>query len=293
MQEEKDNSLLEVRQDRLFHDLFNENEMDTIEWTVMQILKASYQEIHGKVKVINIRLTNNYQEEKSKYVDLLVDYNDEKIIIELNNNYVGNYMKNLLYAFNVVSNHFNYGSSNKDFYNKKVKVILVNLNWFKHIEMGHKVMPKEEIIIPYPENIKKQDYLIKIININLDFYKKLCYNEIDKWDKLWKLLTFDNYDELSYFLGKEKLMQGYQEKLHKLSTDEEYKKMLFDERIFENAEKTDYFNAGRTEGMEEGSNKKLLEMVTNMYNEGISLDTISKCANLTMEELQEIIHKKD
>ena len=51
MIETKVKDLLEVRYDRLFHDLFNENEMDTIEWSVMQILNANYEDIHGKVAV--------------------------------------------------------------------------------------------------------------------------------------------------------------------------------------------------------------------------------------------------
>ena len=31
----KDDEVLEVKSDRLFHDLFNEHEMNTIEWAVM------------------------------------------------------------------------------------------------------------------------------------------------------------------------------------------------------------------------------------------------------------------
>lgn len=41
-----ENELLEIKSDRLFHDMFNEHEMNTIEWSVMQILGRSYEEIH-------------------------------------------------------------------------------------------------------------------------------------------------------------------------------------------------------------------------------------------------------
>lgn len=40
---EERTELLQVRSDILFHDLFNEQEMDTLEWTVMQILECSYE----------------------------------------------------------------------------------------------------------------------------------------------------------------------------------------------------------------------------------------------------------
>ncbi len=37
-----EDEILEIKSDRLFHDLWNEHEMDTIEWTVMQILNCNY-----------------------------------------------------------------------------------------------------------------------------------------------------------------------------------------------------------------------------------------------------------
>ena len=35
----------------------------------------------------------------------------------------------------------------------------------------------------------------------------------------------------------------------------------------------------------------LLEMILNMHNEGISIETISKCANLTIQEVEDIINQ--
>ena len=96
------NKLLAIKIDRVFKDMFNESQMDTLEWTVMQILNAKYEDIHGNVKVENACLVNTYPEERNKTVDLLVNYNGDKILIELNNNYCGNYMRNLLYAFNII-----------------------------------------------------------------------------------------------------------------------------------------------------------------------------------------------
>lgn len=69
----KENFIPQVKSDILFHDLFNENEMDTLEWLVMQVLECKYEDIHGKVKVKNIRLTRTNKKERSKYVDLIVE----------------------------------------------------------------------------------------------------------------------------------------------------------------------------------------------------------------------------
>ena len=80
------NTLLAIKADRVFKDMFNETQMDTLEWTVMQILNAKYEDIHGKVKVQNASLVNSYKEERNKTVDLLIDYQGDDILIEVNNN---------------------------------------------------------------------------------------------------------------------------------------------------------------------------------------------------------------
>ena len=36
-QETKENKLLLIKNDRVFKDMFNENQMDTLEWVVMKI----------------------------------------------------------------------------------------------------------------------------------------------------------------------------------------------------------------------------------------------------------------
>ena len=89
----------------------------------------------------------------------------------MNNNYPGNYMKNLLYAFNTVCNHYNIGCTNRDIIKNRIRVILVNLNWYNDDKKSKRIVPKKEIILPYPEDME-EEFLIKIININLVFYKK-------------------------------------------------------------------------------------------------------------------------
>ena len=304
MIKEKENKLLLIKNDQVFKDMFNENQMDTLEWMVMKILNAKYEDIHGKVKVENACLVNTYPEERNKTVDLLVNYNGDKILIELNNNYCGNYMRNLLYAFNIVLNHYNAGTKPREIVSNRCKVILVNLNWYPKNYNYKKVVHKEEILMPYPEDNTK-DFVIKTININLDFYKEFCYDEISEWDKLWKLLTIDNEDDLKKFIANEKLLKQYQKQLFNLSKDKDYKEIVMNETIEQNALYEQTYGVGYRRGIEEGiqegicqgieqgieqgiaSNKK--EMVINMYKEEISLETISKCTNLNLEEVNKII----
>ena len=294
-QETNNNKLLLIKNDRVFKDMFNENQMDTLEWVVMKLLNANYEDIHGKVIVKNNELINTYQEERKKTVDLLVDYNGNDILIELNNNYNGNYMRNLLYAFNIISNHYNKGVSNYEIKRNKTKIILVNLNWHPKDYNYHKVDGKREVFLEYPDYNK--DYLIKIININLDFYYELCYHKIKESDKLWKLFTIEKEEELNSLVKEEKLLNGYQKKLLYLSDDEDYKKMIMNEDIERNAMFEQEFGyaieKGYEEGIEKGIEKGTIntkkELIINMYNKGLSLDIISECVKLSIAEVNNII----
>ena len=141
--------ILQVKNDKLFHDLFNEKDIKAVEWVASQILECDVKEIKGKVSVKNVRLTRTNPNERSKYVDLIVEYKNEKIVIELNNNYEGIYTRNLNYAFNTLLNFYN--SNGCSYYTRDAifKVILVNLNWYKNKSID---IPGKKIhTIPYPD----------------------------------------------------------------------------------------------------------------------------------------------
>ena len=291
-QEIKEKKLLLIKNDRVFKDMFNETQMDTLEWAVMQILNAKYEDIHDKVKVQNASLVNSYKEERSKTVDLLVDYKGDDILIELNNNYCGNYMRNLLYAFNIILKHYNMGTSQTDIVKKRCKVILVNLNWYPVGVNYKKVCHKQIHTLPYPEDNTK-DFVIKAININLDIYKDFCYDKINEWDRLYKLLTIDNEEELQSFIDKEKLLKQYQKNLIELSYDDDYKENVMNDTIEQNAMFEQTYGVGYRRGVEEGIEQGILgtkkELIINMYNDNMSLDLISKYTNLSIDEVNSVI----
>ena len=310
MKEEKENKLLLIKNDIVFKDMFNENQMDTLEWIVMKLLDAKYEDIHGKVVVKTSVLPHTYQQERDKTVDLLVDYNGNDILIELNNNFTGNYMRNLLYAFNIISNHYNKGIKNVEIVKNKTKIILVNLNWH-HKNYNHKkVEGKQEVFLEYPE-YNYHDYLIKIINVNLDFYYELCYHNIKESDKLWKLFTIENEEDLDSLVKEEELLLGHQRKLLYLSDNEEYKKMIMNEDIERNAlieQEYGYayhegeesgikkgieqgIEKGIKEGIEKGSINTKKEIVLEMYRKDLPLDIISDCTGLSIDEINNIIQE--
>ena len=159
--------IIPIKNDIIFHDVINSDDMDTIEWIVMQILRCSYEEIHGKVTVQNIRLTRNRKKERSKYVDLKLDYNSETIIIELNCNYNSNLIRNIEYILSSLAKSYDFTDSkeipNDNIYLKPVRGILVNLNWYPEgANNKKKKTPGKNITLwNYPEYSKFDGYYLK------------------------------------------------------------------------------------------------------------------------------------
>ncbi len=52
------------------------------------------------------------------------------------------------------------------------------------------------------------------------------------------------------------------------------------------------FEKGISQGISQGIEKKQREMVISFYNQGVSLDIISKASNLTISEVEEILKSK-
>ena len=296
--------ILQVRSDILFHDLFNEDDMPFLEWVAMQILECNYSDIHGNVELLNIRLPRVHEKERTKYVDLRIKYKEETILIELNNNFKRNYTRNFLYAISTILN--NYSKEQGDYYQEITKVVLVNLNWFFKPDL---TIPGKEIQeIPYPSYDTK-GYILKIVNINLDYYANLEYNKFNQEDKLYKLLTIKDEKELENFTEEEKLLNTYTKKLIDLSKNDSYREVIMDSVIEENAIKQELFLFGKHEGKEEGiiegkkegiiegkaegKHEEKEKIVLNMYKENISLELISKCTGLSINEVKKIIESEN
>ena len=272
----ENNEILQIKDDRLFHDLFNKHELSTIEWLVSGI---PLEEVKGKVTPNTERLAIVRATERSKYVDLLVFYKDEFILIELNNNYSGNPIKNLMYATNLLSSYYDfeidedktdislnmvvYKRGKKKVFVKPSRGILVNFNWYPPKATKRKREIPGKIItdwnFPADSAPEFQGYCLKIININLDYYANLCYDNVTEEEKVFKLLAIDNEKDLNKISKDVPELKNYVSKLKNLSKEEEYRDMLMNERVLKNIIKQDEdfqkFAMGRDIGDTEGEKR--------------------------------------
>ena len=279
--------ILQVKSDKLFHDLFNEKDIKAVEWVASQILECDVKELKGKVSVKNVRLTRTNKKERTKYVDLIVEYKNEKIVIELNNNYEGIYTRNLNYAFNTLLNFYN--SNGCSYYTRDAifKVILVNLNWYKNKSID--ISGKKIHTIPYPDE-RLDDNILTIININLDYYDNLSYDRVIMFDKFFKLLTVNSKDMLEQFSSIDEL-DTYSKNLEYFSNDKKYVEEMMREEVEEIMRNQEKYFAGFHDGEAKGE-QKLKEtqtlIIKNLLNNSVPDDIILKSTNISHEELEKI-----
>ena len=210
MNTNKKESIVPIKNNELFYLLLNKDNMNILEFLVMHIMNYSYQRVHGKVEFENTTL-------KEENHNLILKIENTTIIIYLNTNYDGNYMRNFLFACQREIDNYNVENIfTRDFYSVP-KVILLNLDWYKNLEDSKKMKIKEVSKISYADFI--DDFIFQVININLNKFSKVSYNELKNEDCFYKLLTIDKEGELTEFIKKyneNNLLDNYQANLIEL-----------------------------------------------------------------------------
>ena len=296
IQKKRNTEILQIRNDLIFSDLFNENNMLTVEWAVSKILNCDIEKIKNKVRFQNFKLAKRHISEKQKTVDLLVEYENENILIELNNNYDGIYIRNLLYSFEVILNKYTIGND----YKKDIStIILINLNWHYTKEKALNIEAKTIGNIPYDENDLSKN-LITIINVNLDKYEDISYNETVNEDKFYKLLTISKNKELEDIEKNEKNLKDYIKHLGNLSKNIKFREEFMSYEMSEylhDLEKQIYMEdelkKAREKALEEGIKQAKYDMVIELSRKNISEDIISEVTKLSLEEVKKIIKESN
>ena len=298
--EKMDTEILRVKNDTLFYHLFNESKMENIEWAVSKILDCDIEKVRNKVTVKNSKIPKENISEKQKNVDLLVETDKENsILIELNNNFNGDYKRNIFYCFNILLSKYKIGKKSK--YEDINRMVIVNLNWH-NTNISKKRESIVEDVLYYNED--RDDYLIKVINANLDKFEDIEYNDVINSNKFYKLLTIHKLKELMNVENKEKELKGYIKELAELSQNEAFRKDYMDEEMSEYLEKLAIiqekkkaeeksFNDGVQEGIEQGIEQGIMQtkidMIINMAKKGLTLEDIKEISDLPLEKVKEII----
>ena len=276
-------SILQVRSDNLFNYLFNRRNKFNLEWMMSKILDIDYLDIKGKIKVLNLKNSN-----------LLIEYDGIKYLFKVNN-----YFRENMKSNTNTSDIFDI-NMNK---NEVQKIVIINLNWY-YYENDYKNI--DELLMPLKEEMGFR-YLLKIVNINLDYYANIEYNKLTNKEMFYKLLTLKTFDELEDFVSNYKNLNNYQEEIKAYSLDNQKRFDFFQEYLNLFLDKTNILEGFYELGIVKGKNDVLnkmrkkyrikekeskINLIKELYNDKTSFKRISKYTKMNVSNIKKIIAKE-
>ena len=277
------------RYDRTFKEVFlNPKNEDLLESLLEDILKVKIE--IKKILPTELIVGNNII--KSKRVDALILAANKKIEIEINasiNEYV--YIRNTAYICNIYSTNALVG----DTYNQDIDIIQINLTW----GLDYKESKREFRISDKKGNVYIKNLLI--IEINMEYYKKIWYSKDEKKIKENELLVMLdlNEGELKKMPKSDKISEKYVESVTILNNDpffQEYMSQEEDQRKMQNslireAEDSGYekgIKFGEEKGLKLGEEKGKIAIAKSLVQSGMSLEEISKHTKIDIKELKKL-----
>ena len=221
----------------------------------------------GFVKVLNSRMIVNNIRLKSKTLDALIETKKYLINIEINTNFSREYKeRNLKYLSTIMTNV----DRKRKAYSNSKNVIQINLNFQNKSNSGDVIELKNKKNKVYSEKIK-------IINYNIEYYKKICYNQVNK-------------DELTYLLGildmdSDELDNIVRERRNLIVLADMIKDINDEKRLFEFMDPLEEKKKWERTFEELGEKKGILKTAKNMLKDSLPVDQISKYTGLSKKQI--------
>ena len=269
------------RYDRTFKEVFlNPKNEDLLKVLLEDILKV---EIEIK-KILPTELITGNNIIKSKRVDALILAINKKIEIEINasiNEYV--YIRNMAYICNVYSTNALVGDS----YNQDIDIIQINLTW----GLDYEESKREFRISDKNGNVYVKNLLI--IEINMEYYKKIWYSKDEKKIKENELLVMLdlNEGELKEMPKSDKISEKYVESVTIVNNDpffQEYMSHEEDQRKMQNSLIREAEDTGYEKGIKLGEEKGKIDIAKSLIQSGMSLEEVSKHTKIDISKLKKM-----
>ena len=228
---------------------------------------------------------------KSKRVDALILAINKEIEIEINasiNEYV--YIRNTAYICNIYSTNALVGES----YNQDIDIIQINLTW----GLDYEESKREFRIIDKNGNVYVKNLLI--MEINMEYYKKIWYSKDEKKIKENELLVMLdlNEGELKKMPKSDKISEKYVESVTIVNNDpffQEYMSHEEDQRKMQNSLIREAEDSGYEKGIklgEEKLEKEKIDIAKRLLNMYMNKEDIIKATGLTPEEIKKLLENK-
>ena len=281
-----------LNNDVIFKNVFNTKER--LKRLLESILKVEIYDIKER----NTELDKTNKKNKKLILDLVLDTNVGKINVEVNNN-SENYIikRNLLYFCRLIGMCLKEAED----YEKIDMHTQINLTWNLQRYYDYDITERDKIelcIADTKTHKIRYGNVFKIIDVNMDYFNKLCYNEdMKEEERLLKFLSSKSEKELKVNSRGDSFMEEIKDKVFLLNEDPEIIEQLYVEGEEQRVRNTER-KLGREEGLEEGieqgtrqgikqgQRQEKLEIAKNMLLKDMDIKMISEITGLTMEEIE-------
>ena len=220
--------------------------------------------------------------------DLIYIYKNAYINMEINMVYSKTLdIKNYVYTNQLFLRDI---SSSKDYQNV-LKVIQINID--NYDRFGKNLFVYQSVVMESKTYIERNDYL-EIYDINLDYLRKVDYNNIKK-DSLEYYLYFmivEDIKKIKFMYEGDGLMERVLGKVTSMmgAIDE---LLLYDRK---KVESSSYYQDGKKDGMKEGLKigkreervTRSMEIAKNLLNDNIDVKKVMKYTGLSKQEIKEL-----
>ena len=286
-----DDKIISMLFDPIYRSMIGSDEgMPLVELLVSVVTDTKLSEIKGKVKHLSKELLKRHYKDMDSHVDVLLDYNNNKIIVEMNSKKIM-IDRNYIYLFKVASGTLKVGDTT---YKNIRKTVLINFN-------NTDKSQKNFIDIGF---IKNQDNkimteIIKVINICIAKVDDKSYNYRNEFEnnmaRICRILmatkASDLKKESAYFMTKEET-KNFVNRAKELSSDDEMVTMFDQENMHEMIRNTELEEAqerGIERGIKRGFKEKAVEIAKNLIKIGLSEDQIVESTGLSKEEIKNLM----
>ena len=298
--ETKHKKIIPVGYDRCFKKIFGDNNaIRRVEAFLSEYLNIPFEDLKGKVTILNEEIRDNTKESKRKSVDIYadVDLKDKlKVNIELNF-FHKNIKRNIVYVCNFVSSNIR----NKEAYEKMPKILQINFDKFEIDKNNSNIVKRYYLKNEIGTLLDKS---LEIDHVNIVKCYEVWYNqsiereriEDQKIIRLGALLYATDMNNFEECLKGTKMDNDTKEDIKEAVSafnDMEIENLFYDEEVdrkmIENDEKIiarrEGLAEGRAEGRAEGAKDKSLEIAKNLLKLNMHIEDISKATGLSIEEL--------
>ena len=279
-----------ARYDKMFKAIFVSDDKELIDALLSDCLG---EEVHV-IKFLNTELGVKKADERGKRLDCLVKAKDKYINIEINTNF-GKVIR--VRNFNYFTAFYSSAIKQGEEYDYTTEYLHIDISF----GMGSSGPIKNEYVLKSKEYGDTYIDNFRIMVYNMDKLKEVWYHEGGKGIKGYKhLLMMDLQPEELDELGNDLVVKKYKERLEEMNDIDTYippisreQDAIMLENTFRRYYREEGLKEGREEGLkqgiEQGIEQKQLEVIKNLYNKGIDIDTIADVVSLTKEKVENII----